>query len=55
MITLSLLLLIYHTVLKRYCETLAGQIKSIPSVFGWTADEPRIGCPKGTSPLEVTV
>jgi hypothetical protein len=55
MITLSLLLLIYHTALKRSCETLAGQIKVIPSAFGWNTNQPRVGCPKETAPLEITV
>jgi hypothetical protein len=40
---------------KRYFETLAGQIKSIPPTFIWDAEETPVGCPADASPLEVIV
>jgi hypothetical protein len=41
--------------IKRCFETLARQVKSIPSVFLWRADEMRVGCPKKAFPAEAIV
>jgi hypothetical protein len=40
---------------RRYFQTLDGQLKSIPSAFVWNADETRVGCPKKSSAPEVIV
>jgi hypothetical protein len=44
--------------MKRYFETLAGRIKSIPSALVWNTDETSVECPKkalNTEPGSVTI
>jgi hypothetical protein len=41
--------------IKRCFTIPSGQIKSIPSVFVWNAEEVRVGCPKKTSQPEAVV
>jgi hypothetical protein len=40
---------------RSYFDTVAGQLKAIPSPFVWNVDETRIGCPKKIAQPEVIV
>jgi hypothetical protein len=40
---------------RSYFETVAGQLKAIPSPFVWSVDETRVGCPKRIAQLEIIV
>jgi hypothetical protein len=41
--------------LKSYFDTVAGQLKAIPSPFVWNVDETVVGCPKRIAQPEVIV
>jgi hypothetical protein len=38
---------------RSYFDTVAGQVKEVPSSFVWNMDETRVGCPKRIAQPEV--